>query len=58
MARAPFQVLVFPYRALDDGDFEFAVFSRAAYRCWQGIAGGGEGEETPLQAAKRESLEA
>jgi dihydroneopterin triphosphate diphosphatase len=57
VARAPFQVLVLPYRALDNGDYDFAVFSRVDYDCWQGIAGGGEGEETPLQAARREAME-
>jgi dATP pyrophosphohydrolase len=50
-------VLVLPYRTVDHGDYEFAVFSRADYDCWQGIAGGGENEETPLQAAQREALE-
>jgi dihydroneopterin triphosphate diphosphatase len=39
------------------GDYEFAVFSRSDYDCWQGIAGGGEGAETPLQAAQREAQE-
>ena len=57
MARAPFQVLVLPYRSTDNGDYEFAVFSRSDYDCWQGIAGGGENGETPLQAAQREALE-
>jgi len=57
VARAPFQVLVLPYRAVNHGDYEFAVFRRADYDCWQGIAGGGENEETPLQAAQREALE-
>lgn len=58
MARAPFQVLVLPYRATVHGDFEFAVFRRSADPdFWQGIAGGGENEETPLQAAQRETWE-
>ena len=43
--------------AVRQGEFEFAVFSRSDYDCWQGIAGGGEDEETPLQAARREALE-
>lgn len=30
---------------------------RTDYLCWQGIAGGGEDDETPLEAAKREALE-
>lgn len=59
MARAPFQVLVFPYRFLSNGDIEYAVFKRAdsAVDFWQGIAGGGEELETPLEAAKREAYE-
>jgi dATP pyrophosphohydrolase len=57
MARAPFQVLVFPYKQFPSGVIHYAVFSRADYPCWQGIAGGGEDDETPIKAAKRESLE-
>lgn len=56
MPRAPFQVLVLPYRRAADS-FEFGVLSRADDTCWQGIAGGGEGRETPLEAARREALE-
>ena len=40
MARAPFQILVFPYRRRGD-KFEFALFRRADDGYWQGIAGGG-----------------
>ena len=57
MPRAPFQVLVLPYRRRADGDYEFAVFRRADAEGWQGIAGGGEDDETPGQAARREALE-
>lgn len=57
MGRAPFQVLVFPYRRTSAGDWEFAVFRRADLGLWQGIAGGGEDDETPLDAAKRGSFE-
>src|SRR5918998_1499040 len=57
VARAPFQVLVLPYRRRDDGDYEFAVFRRADGGDWQGIAGGGEDAETPLDAARREAYE-
>ena len=56
MARAPFQILVFPYRHLGDR-FEFGLFKRADDANWQGIAGGGEDHETPLQAAARETQE-
>ena len=37
--------------------FEFALLLRADEGFWQGIAGGGEDNETPLEAAKRETLE-
>jgi dATP pyrophosphohydrolase len=57
MARAPFQVLVFPYRKIAGGKFEYAVFRRSDTDLWQGIAGGGEDYETPLHAAVRETSE-
>jgi|ERR1017187_9143313 dATP pyrophosphohydrolase len=56
MARVPFQILVFPYRRVGDR-FEFGLFKRADDGNWQGIAGGGEDRETPLQAAIRETQE-
>ncbi len=56
MPRAPFQVLVLPYRKTAAA-LEFAVFRRSDYVCWQGIAGGSEDDETPLEAAKREASE-
>ncbi len=57
MARAPFQVLVYPYCRTQEGGYEYAIFRRADEGFWQGIAGGGEDEETPLQAARREAFE-
>ena len=57
MTRAPFQVLVFPYRFQPGTGLEYAVFRRADLGFWQGIAGGGQDAETPLEAAKREALE-
>jgi dATP pyrophosphohydrolase len=57
MARAPFQILVLPYRRRHDGALEYALFRRADSGVWQGIAGGGEGLETPAAAATRELLE-
>lgn len=57
MARAPFQVLVFPYRLNGLHQFEFGLLKRADEGFWQGIAGGGEDDETPLQAAIRETYE-
>lgn len=56
MARAPFQVLVLPYRRRST-HFEYAIFRRADNGVWQGIAGGGEDDETPSAAAVRELLE-
>ena len=57
MARAPFQVLVYPYRKTNKGKIEYALMKRADEGYWQAIAGGGEDEETPLEAAKRETYE-
>jgi dATP pyrophosphohydrolase len=58
VSRAPFQVLVFPFRILSDDEIVYAVFRRpddGTY--WQAISGGGENDETPLEAAKREAWE-
>lgn len=57
MTRAPFQVLVYPYRHTPGGQLEVAVLKRADAGFWQGIAGGGEDTETPLEAAIRETFE-
>jgi dATP pyrophosphohydrolase len=57
MNRAPFQILVFPFRKSEKGNFEFAIFKRSDMVYWQGIAGGGETNETPLETAKREAYE-
>ncbi|MEU9120086.1 NUDIX domain-containing protein [Streptomyces sp. NPDC048506] len=54
--RAPFQVLVLPYRQTEGG-LLYALFRRSEGAYWQGVAGGGEAGETPLQAAKREAAE-
>jgi dATP pyrophosphohydrolase len=53
--RAPFQVLVFPYRAVFGLGYEYAVLRRADKGYWHVVAGGGEGDETPLEAARRET---
>ncbi len=57
MSRALFQVLVFPYRLMRESKFEYALFKRMDEGFWQGIAGGGEDDETPLEAARRETFE-
>jgi dATP pyrophosphohydrolase len=48
---------VLPYRRRAKGQFEVALFKRADEGWWQFIAGGGEADETPLQAAQREAHE-
>ena len=57
MARLPLQILVIPFRRTSAGGFEFAVFKRSDEGYWQAIAGGGEDNENPLKAARRESSE-
>jgi dATP pyrophosphohydrolase len=57
VARAPFQVLVFPYRVLANGEVAYAVFRRRDEGIWQAIAGGGEDGETPREAVRREAWE-
>jgi dATP pyrophosphohydrolase len=60
MARAPFQVLVIPFRYPPKNIPRYAVFFRRSPRYgdfWQWVAGGGEDDETPLQAALREASE-
>ena len=57
MTRAPFNVAVFPYRLADDNSFEFAMLKRSDAGFWQGVSGGGEDDETPFEAARRETFE-
>jgi len=57
MSRAPFQVLIIPYRMTESGVPEFAVTKRTDSGVWQFLSGGGEEGETPLQAARREAQE-
>ena len=57
MPRAPFNVAVYPYRPVGDGEFEYALLKRSDAGFWQGVSGGGEGGETPLETAKRETFE-
>ncbi len=54
--RAPFQVLVLPYRVAGVR-VQYAIFKRADAGYWQFIAGGGEGSELPIEAARREAWE-
>lgn len=54
--RAPFQILAIPYR-MRDGEAQFCVLHRADHDQWQFLSGGGEDDETPEEAARREILE-
>ena len=54
--RAPFQILALPYR-MHGGTPLYCVFHRADFDQWQFISGGGEDDETPMEAAKREIYE-
>lgn len=54
--RAAFQVLVIPYRVIDNIP-QYCIFRRADCDVWQFVAGGGEDDETPLDAARRETFE-
>ncbi len=56
MPRAPFQVLVLPYRRSAAG-MEVAVMHRADHAVWQFVSGGGEVGETIEAAARREGFE-
>ena len=58
MSRAPFQVLIFPFIASKcRKQIEYAIFKREDMNLWQGIAGGGESDESFLEAAQRETFE-
>lgn len=37
--------------------YVYAIFKRKDLKFWQGISGGGEDRETPVQTAKREAFE-
>jgi dATP pyrophosphohydrolase len=57
MARAPFNVLVFPYYPAGKNEFQYALLKRSDHGYWHAVAGGGEDDETPMDAAKRETNE-
>lgn len=52
MARAAFSVLVSPYRRTGNGEIEYALMKRADQGFWQGVAGGGEDQEKPLEVGR------
>lgn len=54
--RAPFQILAIPYVIKNNLPL-YCVFHRSDFDQWQFISGGGEDNEAPIQAAKREIFE-
>ncbi|MDG3085341.1 NUDIX pyrophosphatase [Vibrio hannami] len=54
--RAPFQVLIFPYK-FEIAEPLFLIACRTDNGEWQAICGGGEGQESLFDAAKRELYE-
>jgi dATP pyrophosphohydrolase len=54
--RAPFQVLVLPFR-WKEGKPLYAILKVSDGDYWQFVAGGGIDDETPLEAARRECQE-
>jgi dATP pyrophosphohydrolase len=54
--RAPFQVLAIPY-IKEEGEYKYAIFKRADFKIWQALSGGGEENETPIEAMRREIYE-
>ena len=54
--RVPFQILAIPYK-FENGIPIYCFFHRSDYDQWQFIAGGGEDEEIPMEAAKIEISE-
>ncbi len=57
MPRAPFNSFTYPYRKTTEGGFEYALLKRSDAGFWQGASGGGEDNETAIDAAKRETFE-
>lgn len=53
--RAPYQVLAIPYRR--EPERQFCVFYRSDNQQCQFVSGGGEDDETPMEAIKREIKE-
>ena len=57
--RQPIQVLVYPVRQTVEGNWEYLLVKRIPNRggFWQGVTGGVEGKEDPVEAAARELVE-
>lgn len=56
MGRAPYNTLVIPYKKEID-TVKYCILLRKDMNAWQFVAGGGEDDETPMQAAIRETVE-
>lgn len=54
--RAPFQVLIIPYKVINKEIF-YGMFLRKKQMIWQFISGGGENNEIPVETAIRELRE-
>jgi dATP pyrophosphohydrolase len=54
--RAPYNTLVLPYCKTNEG-IRYCIFARSDMKIWQFVAGGGEDNEAPSIAAKRELYE-
>ena len=54
--RQPWNVFVYLFREIDNG-YKFLLLKRRDSGVWQGIAGGGEDNETLIKAAIRETNE-
>ena len=56
--RQPHQILAFPYKKDNKGNYLYGIFCRVGeFERWQGIAGGVEDGETFLEACQREAYE-
>jgi dihydroneopterin triphosphate diphosphatase len=56
MTRRSFQILVIPF-CRNNNNPQYCIFKRSDESYWQGIAGGGQADESPIEAAKREVWE-
>jgi dihydroneopterin triphosphate diphosphatase len=57
MSRAPFNVLVIPFIRKAAGEHLYCALRRSDGDWWQWVAGGGEDDESPTEAALRETQE-
>lgn len=57
MPRAPFNAFTYPYRKTTASGYLYALLKRSDADFWHGASGGGEDEENPIDAARRETFE-